>query len=100
MKSKEGKIIWSVYFDSTKPRDKGRRVPKNLAVEKPRLEEILLAAQKAGYTDIVVEKERKFPGFWYESEGRIIVKTSEKKSIVIKKISVELTKLRKEARRK
>ncbi|AKG39206.1 MAG: signal recognition particle subunit SRP19/SEC65 family protein [Infirmifilum sp.] len=100
MKKREGKIIWTVYFDSLKPRDKGRRVPKVLSVEKPRVDELVLAAKNAGYTDVLIESDKKFPAFWYESEGRIIVRTADRKSVVLKKIAVELVKLRREPKKK
>ncbi|QOJ78273.1 signal recognition particle subunit SRP19/SEC65 family protein [Infirmifilum lucidum] len=100
MKRRNGKIIWTVYFDSTKPRDKGRRVPKSLSVEKPRVEELALAAEKAGYKDVAIDRNAKFPAYWYDSEGRIFVKTTEKKSIVIRKIAEKLVELRRSAKKK
>ncbi|MEZ0345439.1 MAG: signal recognition particle subunit SRP19/SEC65 family protein [Infirmifilum sp.] len=100
MKRKNGRIIWTVYFDSSVPRNKGRRVPLNLAINKPTIEEVLLAAQKAGYSEVLVEKEKKFPALWYEDEGRLIVNSGEKKSVMINKIAAELLKLRAGSKKK
>ncbi len=96
MKQKGGKILWTVYFDSTKPWSRGRRVPLRLAVEKPSVEELVIAAKKAGYSKIVEDREARHPAWWFEHQsGRIIVYTEEKKGIVIKKIAKELKNLRK-----
>lgn len=101
MKQKGGRIIWTVYFDSTKPWSRGRRVPLKLAVEKPKLEEIVLAAKKAGYDRIVEDPDAKHPAWWFEqNNGRIIVYTDEKKSIVIRKIAEKLKEIRLESSRK
>lgn len=75
----------------------GRRVPLRLAVEKPRLEEIILAAKRAGYNRIVEEPDAKHPACWFEqNNGRIIVYTDEKKSVVIRKIANRLKEIRRE----
>jgi len=100
MRKKEGKIIWAAYFDSALPRDKGRRVPKSLSVEKPRLEEIARAAERAGFSVVSIDQDAKFPAFWFESGGRVIVKTTEKKSVVIKKIAEKLKELRGEIKKR
>lgn len=99
MKKREGKILWPEYFDATKPRGKARRVPKALAVEKPRIDELVAAAKAAGYTEVIVEKEARHPAFWFEESGRLIVKTNEKKSVVIRKVAEALVKIRRESKK-
>jgi signal recognition particle subunit SRP19 len=48
MRKQEKVIVWPAYFDSTRSRLDGRRVPKNLAVTIPRIAEIKEAAEKTG----------------------------------------------------
>ena len=45
MRKQDKAIIWPAYFDQAKTRKKGRRVPKNMAVQSPKILEIQEAAQ-------------------------------------------------------
>ena len=95
MRKQEKAIIWPAYFDSAKTRKKGRRVPKNLAVQSPKVEELQEAARRlslkpelslgAGYT--------KTP--WSKS-GMILVEKQGSKEQVIKKLARQLAKVRSE----
>jgi len=95
LRRKDGYVIWPAYFDATHPRSKGRKVPLRLAVEKPSLGELVEAARAAGYAQVVVEEQAKYPAYWYEQPGRIVVKAGEKKSEVVKRIARALVELRK-----
>ena len=44
MRKQDKMIIWPAYFDSTKTRRDGRRIPKSLAVPSPKILEIKDAA--------------------------------------------------------
>ena len=95
MRKQEKAIIWPAYFDSAKTRKNGRRVPKNLAVQSPKVEELQEAARRlslkpelslgAGYT--------KTP--WSKS-GMILVEKQGSKEQVIKKLARQLAKVRSE----
>jgi len=95
MRKQEKAIIWPAYFDSAKTRKNGRRVPKNLAVQSPKVEELQEAARRlslkpelslgAGYT--------KTP--WSKS-GVILVEKQGSKEQVIKKLARQLAKVRSE----
>jgi len=95
MRKQEKAIIWPAYFDSAKTRKKGRRVPKNLAVQSPKVEELQEAARRlslkpelslsAGYT--------KTP--WSKS-GMILVEKHGPKEQVVKKLARQLAKIRSE----
>uniref|UniRef100_A0A7C4F911 Signal recognition particle 19 kDa protein n=1 Tax=Thermofilum pendens TaxID=2269 RepID=A0A7C4F911_THEPE len=98
MRKKDGYVIWPAYFDAAHPRSKGRKVPLSLAVERPSLSELVEAARAAGYAQVVAEEQARYPAYWYEQPGRIIVKSSDKKSEVIKKIARALIELRKARR--
>ncbi|MCC6039420.1 MAG: hypothetical protein LM563_01265 [Thermofilum sp.] len=95
MRKKDGYVLWPAYFDATHPRSKGRKVPLSLAVEKPSLSELIEAARAAGYAQVVAEEQARYPAYWYEQPGRVVVKSSEKKSEVIKRIARALVELRK-----
>ncbi len=97
MKKREGYILWTVYFDSTKTWSQGRRVPRRLAVEKPSVEELVEAARRAGYQASI--EEGKHPAWWFEDSGRVVVKADEKKSVVIRRVAEELVKIRASTRR-
>jgi len=95
LRKKDGYVLWPAYFDATHPRSKGRKVPLSLAVEKPSLSELIEAARAAGYAQVVAEEQARYPAYWYEQPGRVVVKSSEKKSEVIKRIARALVELRK-----
>lgn len=95
MRRKDGYVLWPAYFDATHPRSKGRKVPLSLAVERPSLSELIEAARAAGYAQVVAEEQARYPAYWYEQPGRVVVKSSEKKSEVIKRIARALVELRK-----
>lgn len=95
MRKKDGYVIWPAYFDATHPRSKGRKVPLSLAVEKPSLSELIEAARAAGYAQVIAEEQARYPAYWYEQPGRVVVKSREKKSEVIKRIARALVELRK-----
>ena len=48
MRKLDKAIIWPIYFDASKTRKEGRRVPKNLAVQSPKIAELKEAADKLG----------------------------------------------------
>ncbi len=57
-------IIWTVFFDLSRPRSLGRKVPKNLAVRNPTVEEIAEAVKALGLECEIV-KDKKYPRTWY-----------------------------------
>ncbi len=78
-------IIYPAYFNINYSRKQGRRVPRKLAFE-PKLETIARAAKELGYS-VEVEPDKKYPKFWYEERGRIIINTDEPKTKVLVKIA-------------
>ena len=87
-------IFWKNYFDSKKTRSEGRRLPKNLAVDKVTTKEIAKSARRLGYK-AEVEGNYKYPRTWWEDPGRVIIDTKgKKKSKVILEVAREIRKLR------
>jgi signal recognition particle subunit SRP19 len=65
-------VIWPVYIDASKSRSEGRRVPLDVAVEEPTVDEIADAVQQVGY-DAVIERDVGHPREW-DARGRVLVK--------------------------
>ena len=65
-------VIWPAYLDAERSRSEGRRVPHDLAVPHPELEEIAAAVQQVGY-ESVIEPEAAYPRE-HVARGRVRVK--------------------------
>lgn len=77
-------VLWPIYFDLKAPR-KGRKLPKNLAVNEPNVEEIYKAAKKLGLNPI--KEEKAYPSRWWRREGRILVDKKESKMEIMRKVA-------------
>jgi signal recognition particle subunit SRP19 len=86
-------IVWPVYFDVSKSRKEGRRIPKSFAIKSPSIDDIFNACIKLGL-EAIIEHDKAFPRTPWEKSGRIIIKkTTKKKSEIILEISEILNKL-------
>ena len=95
MKNKGYYIIWPVYFDSTRTRNEGRRVNKNVAVKNPKITDLVQAAESMGY-EIKINPKVLYPRFWHlGNNGNLLIKIEGSKTDVIKKIAGKLKKLEK-----
>ena len=65
-------VIWPAYLDGERSRSEGRRIPEDLAVPDPTVDEIASAVQQVGY-DAVIERDKTYPRE-YEPRGRVVVK--------------------------
>lgn len=79
-------VIYSSYIDKRLTRRLGRRVPLELAVDNPRIEDIYRAAVELGL-DPIIEEDKSYPRTWYRARGRILVRKIESKSRIIKMVS-------------
>ena len=93
MRQQEKIIIWPAYFDSTKTRNDGRRVPKNLAVPSPRIVEVNEAADRLGLPlELIVDAGySKTP--WLKT-GMILIKKKDSKGQIVSLIAKQLLKMR------
>lgn len=85
--------MWSNYFDSTKTRNDGRRVPRNLAVSSPKIEELQRAAKRLGLQP-EVNLDAAHPSCPWRKTGFIVLPKTESKTETMKKIAKELSILR------
>jgi signal recognition particle subunit SRP19 len=85
--------MWPAYFDASRTRREGRRVPKSMAVNAPRISEIKDAADKLRLnTELVADVAYpKTPGF---KTGMFLVEKKQSKDKTIKEIAMQLQKTR------
>jgi signal recognition particle subunit SRP19 len=67
-------VIWPAYLDANLSRSEGRRVPEDLAVAEPTVEEIARAVKQVGY-DIEVKRNKTYSRE-YEPRGQVLVKNA------------------------
>jgi len=93
MRKQDKIIIWPAYFDSTKTRKDGRRIPKSLAVPSPKILEIKDAVEKIGLEDELVA-DAGYPRKPWLKTGMLLVKKNEPKDQVIRRIAKQLLEIR------
>jgi len=93
MRKLDKAIIWPIYFDVSKSRKKGRRVPKNMAVQSPKIAELKEAVDKLGLKN-EVNLEAHFPKTHWAKTGMLFVEKKEAKEKIIKKIAKQLVKIK------
>ncbi|WP_254862635.1 signal recognition particle subunit SRP19 [Halovivax gelatinilyticus] len=69
-------VIWPAYLDADRTRGEGRRVPRDLAVDEPTIDEIAQAVQQVGY-DAMIEREKAYSREPWRSRGRVVVRGAE-----------------------
>lgn len=95
MRKQDKAIIWPAYFDQAKTRKKGRRVPKSLAVQSPKIAEITLAAERLGL-EHEANPTAGYPKTPWIKTGMIMIEKKGSKEQVIEKIAKQILKLRNE----
>jgi signal recognition particle subunit SRP19 len=93
VRQQEKIIIWPAYFDSTKTRNDGRRVPKNVAVPSPRIMELKEAAEKLGLPHELVA-DVGYPKTPWLKTGMVLVKRKDSKNQIILLIAKQLLGIR------
>ncbi len=93
MRKLDKAIMWPIYFDASKTRKEGRRVPKNQAVQSPKILEIKEAADKLGLKN-EVNVEAHFPKMPWAKTGMLLVEKRETKEAMIQKIAKQLVKIK------
>ena len=85
--------IWPQYLNKDLSLSEGRKISKEIAVSSPTMAEIERALKRLGFT-YNVQKERAYPGKWYEKSGRILVEYDKTKLELIKEISLKIKEIR------
>jgi len=86
--------IWPQYLDKNLTLSEGRKISKENAVSSPTMDEIEKALKRLGLT-YNVQKERAYPGKWYEKSDRVLVEYENTKLELIKEISLKIKAIRK-----
>ena len=93
MRKLDKAIIWPIYFDMSKTRKEGRRVPKNIAVQSPKIEEIKQAADKLGLEN-EINLNARFPKNHWSKTGMLLIEKKEPKEKIIQKLAKQLVKIK------
>lgn len=83
-------VIWLSYLDPILPRRLGRRIPKNLLLNRVTIEDVLKACQKLGLECEVLE-DKLYPRTWYLGHKGISVTYDGPKSELLKKLAKALS---------
>jgi len=93
MRKLDKAIIWPIYFDQAKTRKDGRRVPKNEAVQSPKITEIQQAVDRLGLRN-ELRLDAHFPKIPWAKTGMLLVEKKEAKEKIIQKIAKQLIKIK------
>jgi signal recognition particle subunit SRP19 len=93
MRKQDKVILWPAYFDSTKARGEGRKIPKSLAVPSPKISELKEAVEKLGLEHELV-LEASYPKMPWLKTGMLLVVKKGTKNQMMKKIAKQLLKIR------
>ena len=85
--------VWPQYLDKDLSLSEGRKVSKEIAVSKPTISEIERALKRLGLT-YEVQKEKSYPGKWYEKSGRALVEWEGTKLELIREVSLKIKEIR------
>lgn len=85
--------IWPQYLDKNLSLKEGRKISKEDCVKDPKLSEIEKALKRLGL-QYNVQKERSYPGKWYEKSGRILVEWDKTKLELIREVSLKIKETR------
>ena len=85
--------IWPQYLDKNLTLSEGRKVSKEIAVADPSISDIERALKRLGLK-YSIDKERAYPGKWYEKSGRILVEWEDTKLELLKEVSLKIKEIR------
>lgn len=85
-------VVWPSYIDSNTTRGGGRRIPRDRAVPRPRVEEIVKAAEHLGLEPVVEDKA--YPKDWMRERKRVVVLRRWGRVETLKRIATEIRRLR------
>jgi signal recognition particle subunit SRP19 len=91
-KRDEKYVVYPCYFDSLSPRPR-RRIPKELAVRGPSVDEVAKAALALKLSP-VLEKGRSHPAKPWEKSGRVLVNMRGEKGALLRQLAEKLREQR------
>ena len=85
--------IWPQYLNKELSINEGRKIAKEDSVKEPTINDIERALKRLGLT-FELEKDKSYPGKWYEKSGRALVEREGTKLELIKEISLKIKEMR------
>ncbi|MBR6993052.1 MAG: signal recognition particle subunit SRP19/SEC65 family protein [Methanobrevibacter sp.] len=85
--------IWPQYLNKNLSLKEGRKISKEDAVKDPSMNEIEKALKRLGLS-YNIDKERAYPGKWYEKSGRVLVEWEGTKLELIREVSLKIKEIR------
>ena len=85
--------IWPQYLNKELSINEGRKIAKEDSVKEPTINDIERALKRLGLT-FELEKDKSYPGKWYEKSGRALVEWEGTKWELIKEISLKIKEMR------
>ncbi len=95
MRRKNEVVLWTVYFDSSRSRSAGRRLPKNLSVPSPNIEMLEKAVENLGLKYEVFPEAAYSRRPWVKSGFIIAEKGKRSKNKILKDVATEMIKISK-----
>jgi len=90
--------IWLANLDAKVGRSRGRKIPRELAVPKPTLKEVVEAAKELGL-DPIVEEGKSYPKSWWQHKGRVLVKKVDSKTNTLRAVARKILENREKLKR-
>ena len=85
--------IWPQYLNKNLSLKEGRKISKEDCVKDPSMNEIEKALKRLGLS-YNIDKERAYPGKWYEKSGRVMVEYEGTKLELIREVSLKIKEIR------
>ena len=85
--------IWPQYLNKNLSLKEGRKISKEDCVKDPSMKEIEKALKRLGLS-YNIDKERAYPGKWYEKSGRVLVEWEGTKLELIREVSLKIKEIR------
>lgn len=85
--------IWPQYMNKDLSLSQGRKISKEDAVKDPAIADIERALKRLGFT-YETEKNKAYPGKWYEKSGRVMVEYEGTKLELIREVSLKIKEIR------
>lgn len=87
--------VYPAYFEASRSRKSGRRIPKKLALPSVDVELIVLAARRLGL-EFKVKTEARYPASWWGTPGLVLIrKTTERsKTLLLKELAKKMKALK------
>ena len=89
MRKRNQIIIWPIYFDSTKTKSQGRKIPKKFGKPFPTLDKIEKAVMDINLSYNIVS-DVAYPSIPWKKTGYLIIEKRKSKNKIIKEIAKKL----------